>query len=295
MRLSFRTYVDRLLWIRKYPVYTEAPVQHASRALAFTWAEQQAMPRDFEFTACGGARFLSPPNNISSFIAATFDERDCNIVRFWRQALRPGAVVIDVGANIGLYTVPASQAVGAGGRVIAFEAHPQTFGYLQRNVRRNVAAGVVAENLAVGAAPGTVTMTFQAGNPGETHVATDGEAGDVAVRMVTLDDYCRATGVATIDYMKIDVEGYETNVLRGAASIVAASDRVLIQTEYEPRHMSRYGGAMDMAALLAGWGFRPFRIDWTDGRPQPIAALKAHVGEIVWSRRDIAADHRLAA
>src|SRR3546814_7925988 len=56
-------------------------------------SDLQAMPRDFQFTACRGARFLSPPNNISSFIAATFGERDCNIVRFWQRALHPGAKI----------------------------------------------------------------------------------------------------------------------------------------------------------------------------------------------------------
>jgi len=289
MRWNIRTYVDRIRWIRHYPEYPQAPLRHAARAVAFTWAEQQAAPGHFEFRACNGARFQSPPNNISSFIAATFGERDCNIVRFWRHALRPGAVFFDVGANIGLYTVSACRLAGRDGRVVAFEAHPETFRYLYRNVSRNIAAGVTIENLAVGARPGFAPIVFNAGNPGETHVAASNENSDTVVRAVTLDDYCRKAKIAAIDYMKIDVEGYEASVLNGARDIIAASDGILIQTEYEPRHMARYGDSGSMAALLTDWGFRPFRIGWTTGEPHPIADLGNHSGEVVWSR------HRMPA
>lgn len=286
--LDPRPLVGRLRWIRQYPAYGEAPARAALRTIGFTLREQMAGAEGMEFEACGGRRFRSPRNNISSFIAAIFEQRDLNIVRFWQRRLKPGAVFFDVGANIGLYAVPASQQVGPDGRVICFEAHPAIHAYLRRNLARNTGGNAVAENLAVGSRSGETRITFNAGNPGENHVARGGEAGET-VRIVALDDYCAGAGIGRVDYMKIDVEGYEINVLRGAERLVAASPEILIQTEYEPVHLSRYGAPSELGDLLAGWGFRPYRIAWRDGAAIPLDSLAGYTGEIVWSRRDLAA------
>ncbi|WP_374300698.1 FkbM family methyltransferase [Ferrovibrio sp.] len=284
MRWNPRPFVDRLLWIRSYPIYHEAPLRFATRAMAFTWREQVKAAGDVEFTACRGRHFSSPPNNISSFIAATFDERDLNITRFWNHALPPEPIIFDIGANIGLYTVSAGRFAGQGGLVVGFEAHPATFRYLERNAARQPGARIVVENLAVGAQSGQARIAFNASNPGETHMSSGEEHGD-PVFMVALDEYCLQHAIPRIDYMKIDVEGYEANVLRGAEAIIAASPDILIQTEYEPRHLARYGDPGTVERLLRGWNFQPHEIAWRSGRPRPLNSLDGYRGEIVWSRR----------
>lgn len=284
MLLDRRPFIDRLRWARTYPPYREAPAAYALRVLRYTLAEQLASPDRFAFTSCGGSLFDSPRNNWSSFIAGVFGQRDLNVFRFWQRALKAGAVFLDVGANIGLYTVPACRMVGPSGRVVGFEAHPGTFAFLARNVARNCNGIVTAENLAVGSGPGEIRIAFCDRNPGETHVAAAGETGE-CVAMVSLDEYCERHAIPRIDYLKIDVEGYESEVLRGAERMIAASPDILIQTEYEPRHLRRYGDPHAMPALLAGWGFVPHRLAWEDGSPSPIAALDGYGGEIVWSRR----------
>ncbi|WP_300296018.1 FkbM family methyltransferase [Ferrovibrio sp.] len=286
MRWNPRTFVDRLLWIRSYPAYREAPLRFAARAMTFTWREQASAAGDVTFTACNGQRFLSPPNNISSFIAATFGERDLNITRFWKHALPPEPVIFDIGANIGLYTLSAVRHASHAGRVIGFEAHPATFRYLQHNATYLSDPRIVIENLAVGAESGKARIAFNAANPGETHIAT-GEEHGILVPMVTLDDYCRQHGIPRIDYMKIDVEGYEANVLRGAADIIAASPNILIQTEYEPQHMRRYGDTAMVQRLLEGWGLQPHVIGWQAGQAFTLPTLADFRGEIIWSRRPL--------
>lgn len=286
MHLDPRPMIGRLRWIRQYPAYREAPATFAARTMAFTWREQIASGQTIEFSACGGRRFRSPRNNVSSFIAAVFGQRDLNIVRFWDKVLKPGAVFFDVGANIGLYAVPASLQVGPAGQTVCFEAHPTLCSFLRDNVARNCPHNVTVENLAVGAADGHIELAFNSSNPGETRVALANEIGD-PVPQVTLDRYCRQRRIASIDYMKLDVEGYEANVLRGAEGIVAASREILIQTEYEPLHLSRYGGETEMTELLLGWGFVPHRIDWIEGLPQQMASLQGYAGEIVWSRNEL--------
>jgi FkbM family methyltransferase len=286
MHWNPRPFVDRLLWIRHYPAYREAPLRFSARAMGFTWREQFGGGDDVTFTACTGRHFLSPRNNVSSFIAATFDERDLNIVRFWERALPSDSIIFDIGANIGLYTLSVSRHAGATGQVFGFEAHPATFRYLQHNVASQPASRITIENKAVGAETGVAQIAFNAANPGETHMSVNGEAG-VSVPMITLDDYCRQHGISRIDYMKIDVEGYEANVLRGAAGIITASPDLLIQTEYEPRHMARYGNPGALEDMLGAWGFLPHEIDWSSGYPVALPSLENFRGEIVWSRRRV--------
>lgn len=286
MQLDPRPYLGRLRWIRGYPAYGESPARFAARSMMFTLREQTSAGETIVFKACGGRSFRTPRNNISSFIAAVFDERDLNIVRFWRQALPRGAIFFDIGANIGLYTVSASLQVGSTGKVVAFEAHPVLCRFLTENVARNSPGNVIVENAAVGDSCGQVKLSFNARNPGETHVAVAGEAGDI-VTSVTLDHYCRRSGIARVDYMKLDVEGYETAVLRGAEAVVRSNPGILIQTEFEPAHRGRYGAAEELDDLLRGWDLRPHRIGWRDGRPHYLPSLKGYAGEIVWSRSDL--------
>lgn len=280
--------LERLRFVKHHPVYREAPARFALRALWYLWRERLLGGDRIAFTACGGYRFESPRHNYSSFVTAIFGQRDLNIVRFWRRYLRPGSVFFDIGANIGLYTVPASQHVGRLGRVIGFEAHPLIYRYLSGNVARNCDGNVVIENLAVGAESGEIKIAFNTSNPGETHVATRTEAGE-SVPVVALDEYCARHDISRIDYMKLDVEGYETNVLRGATRIIDASESILIQTEYEPRHLQRYGRPMELPELLRDWGFRPHRVDWA-GAAEPLPSFDRYHGEIIWSRRDLSLD-----
>ncbi len=285
MRFSRHLIAERLRLIRLFPPYREAPMRSVARAIAFTLAESLLGERT-RFTACGGCRFVTPANNISSLVAATYGERDVHIARFWRRHLLPGATFFDIGANIGLYAVSASNRIGPTGLTVAFEAHPYIFRFLQRNVARNCSGPVLVENLAAGAASGEIPMVYNAVNPGQTRVARGSQSAE-PVAMVALDEYCERKRIRSIDYLKIDVEGYETNVLRGARAIVAASPDILIQTEYDPSHLAAYGDPGDLGALLLGWGLRPHSIEWRDGKPYPIESLQSFAGEIVWSRRTL--------
>lgn len=286
MQLDPRPFIDRLRWIRHYPVYREAPTRFAARSMAFTLRERLAGGDTIAFTACGGRSFRTPRNNISSFIAAVFDERDLNIVRFWRKALPTGSVFFDIGANIGLYTVPASLRVGPSGMVVCFEAHPLLCRFLRDNVALNSPGNVVVENMAAGEAAGELRIAFNSSNPGETRIALPGEQGE-AVKVISLDDYCTAHRIARIDYIKLDVEGYEATVLRGAEKIVRASPDILLQTEYDPVHLGRYGRAEELAELLLGWGFKPHSVSWSHGAPHAVRSLEKFAGEVIWSRSDL--------
>lgn len=130
--------------------------------------------------------------------------------------LRPGDVFADIGANVGSYTVLASGVRGA--RTVAFEPDPDTATALRRNVTLNRLEGLVTvHETALGAAPGEARLTVGLDTTNRILAAEPGPAR--TVRMDTLD---HALGGQTPVLIKLDVEGYETEVLRGAAMTLAA-------------------------------------------------------------------------
>ncbi|WP_029002490.1 FkbM family methyltransferase [Azorhizobium doebereinerae] len=183
---------------------------------------------------------------------AEFDD-----MAFVLHALRPGDAFLDVGANVGAYSLLAA---AAGARVIAVEPAPAACRWLALNVRVNdLGARVEIVPAALGRAAGSVRFT--AGQDTLNHVAEAGETADaVTVPVERLDDVA-ARGGDVPRIIKIDVEGYETEVLAGADRTLASPDLLAVILELNGSG-ARYG--FDDAALgarMSGLGFRPCRYD----------------------------------
>jgi FkbM family methyltransferase len=269
----------RIPWRRRTPAHAAAPATAWVRALRFTLREMAG--GEFAFRTPGGLVMRTMTNNFSSFAMAVAGARDPDIWAFVEARLRPGASFVDAGANIGAYTLPASRLVGPAGRVIAFEAHPLTFALLKRNVEENRLSNVTVENRALGDTAGTLRLSFTAANPGETHVAGADEGG-VAVPVTTLDEALSRAGTGAVDYLKIDVEGFELPVLRGALRTLRESPGIIVQTELQERHAERYGTTIgDVASLLFGEGLKPHVVE----RQGTLRTLEGTVrGDVIWLR-----------
>lgn len=172
---------------------------------------------------------------------------------FLLHLLRPGDLFVDVGANVGVYSVLAGAAVGA--NALAIEPVPATFDLLQDNLRLNrLEERVRSVNVGVGETAGV--LHFSAAEGAENHVATDGRG--VAVAVETLD---ALVGAAAPTLIKIDVEGYETPVIAGAAQTLARPSLLAVILELNGAG-ARYG--WDEQALhrrLLAQGFTPCRYD----------------------------------
>jgi FkbM family methyltransferase len=131
------------------------------------------------------------------------------------QAVRPGGVFFDVGANVGYYTLLASVLVGPSGRVVAFEPDPRNVSRLREHVRLNGADNVTIVDVAVADASGSERFAGDRGGLGGALAESGGER----VRTVTLDDAV-AGGLPAPGYVKIDVEGAEFRVLSGARRLL---------------------------------------------------------------------------
>jgi FkbM family methyltransferase len=165
--------------------------------------------------------------------------------RLLQRFVRRGDCVFDVGANAGFFTLLASELVGPGGQVVAFEPLPRNVAYLQRHLRMNRVSNVRLCAAAVGDAAGTALFTI-AGHPSMGSLSA---RGTLPVHVVTLDDFVDNKRLRPPQVIKIDVEGAEAAVLRGAAEIL---------TRHKPHILlSGHGTAQQLAcaALLADLGY----------------------------------------
>ena len=140
--------------------------------------------------------------------------------------LRPGDVVWEVGANLGLYTVEFCERVGAEGRVVAFEPTPACFERLKESCRAELEKNCEVHQLALGKETGSVLMQIAANPLGASHsvLTSEQQADDletIDVEMVRGDDLASERGVPSPNFLKIDVEGSELDVLEGLGGLLS--------------------------------------------------------------------------
>jgi FkbM family methyltransferase len=137
--------------------------------------------------------------------------------RLFRERTRPGATVFDVGANVGFFTLLASKLAGDSGRVYAFEPLPRNVDLLERHIRLNELANVHVAAIAIAATSGEAHFRMA------QHASMGGlnESGDLRVITASLDDLIASGRVARPDFIKMDIEGAESDALRGAKHLLA--------------------------------------------------------------------------
>jgi FkbM family methyltransferase len=188
-------------------------------------------------------------------------------IRFVRGVLKHGDSAIDAGGHIGFFTMHMAAAVGRDGRVYAFEPLDANAVLLERSIGENGFTDRVRfQRAAVGATAGTATLTFpvETLNSGGAYLLRDGSApltGNVKkeVPLVALDalDLRRP-----MRFIKMDVEGAEPQVLRGAARILQ-EDKPIVLSELHPAQLERASGitAAQFLAQIAALGYRAHRLE----------------------------------
>jgi FkbM family methyltransferase len=163
-----------------------------------------------------------------------------------RKLIEPGMNIVDVGANIGLYTRFLARLAGDAGHVDAFEPAPLNYSRLQKNVGALKNVSIV--HAAVGAQQGTVKLYIsnELNVDHHTYDSADGRRS-IDVPLIRLDDYF-APG-QRVDWIKIDVQGYEYDVLIGAKRVLAENPNVKIIMEYWPYGLMK--AKTDPRALIA--------------------------------------------
>ena len=181
--------------------------------------------------------------------------------------IRRGDVVLDVGANIGYYTLLFARLVGDEGRVYAFEPDPRNFALLKKNVRINGYRNIVLVNKAVSDRTGPLKLYLCADNKGDHRIyETEDARASIPIEATTADDYFRDDPVR-VNFIKMDIQGSEAGALRGMAATLERSRSVQMVTEFWPVGLRRFGvAAEDYLRHIEGLGFEIFEID--EGRDQ---------------------------
>lgn len=161
-----------------------------------------------------------------------FGTHEPSVVQGLEELVQPGWTAIDVGANIGYFTLLMAKRVGPQGKVIAFEPLAENFNILQENIKLNRHPNVVAENCALmssservelrSATPGAITWVAS------VRVKQDSAVESESVEAISLDEYVEKKGIAKVDFLKIDVEGAEESVLDGATKVLERDKPVLL-------------------------------------------------------------------
>jgi FkbM family methyltransferase len=150
---------------------------------------------------------------------------------FW-DAIKPGMIVVDGGANMGGYSLLASRRAGAEGRVFAFEPDPNNFARLQKQVRN--LANVEPVQKAIAAASGESLLFLDSFHAG--HTLVDGRVGErgISVDITSLDDFVRAHSLHGLDVVKLDIEGAELLAIDGMRGLLRGERRPVILCEVHP-------------------------------------------------------------
>lgn len=237
-------------------------------------------------TAKWGGRFLCSLRDLVQSRIYYTGVWEPSLTEFIRRRMGPGDVFVDIGANVGYFTVLAANLVGDEGRVIAIEASPRIHAKLRDNVRMNHLSNVITHNCAVSDVSGKAEL-FAAGetNVGHTSlIASEGGVSEGVVEMQPIDRILTDDELHKAKMIKIDVEGFEGPVLQSLLSHADdLRDDVEIVVELAPAELARFGmSAEQVLADMSGAGFRALELHnsydwdaWHDTSPHPLVPLAA--------------------
>jgi FkbM family methyltransferase len=190
-----------------------------------------------------------------------FERAELNLVN---AILRPGMTFVDIGAHHGLYTLFASRLVGRKGKVVAIEPSPRERARLRKNLLLNATTNVKVESCALGSAEGEATLYLVDGHqdwcnslrPPAERVTTR----PLRVPVRRLDEFTESFG-GEIDFIKLDAEGGELDILKGARKILQRRPRPIVLTEAEDIRTQPWGyKANEILRCLAELGYLWFAV-----------------------------------
>jgi len=154
-----------------------------------------------------------------------------------REIVKKGDVVIDIGANIGYFTVLLANLVGPEGKVYAFEPDPRNFDLLQRTIKRNSWTHVIAEQKAVSNETGELLL-YQHQSWAANAITPTEHVSRVKIQVVTLDDFFPTEH--HVNFVKMDMDGSEPLAIQGMTQLVQRSPGLRMLAEYDPSNLKRY-------------------------------------------------------
>ncbi|MEJ5277185.1 MAG: FkbM family methyltransferase [Thermogemmata sp.] len=242
------------------PWFVYRPTQLLRRAWA-GWRSRRGGP--LPLRTSWGAEIGADPRRTIGWSILTTGIYDLAVSEVLFRLVSPGDTVVDAGAHVGYMTVLMGVAAGPGGSVLSFEPHPELFAILERNIAevrsKFIAAAFSCHQAALGERAGTAYLhlppAFET-NDGVARIASETGPGcqSLAVRVTTLDE---ALGNATVRVLKLDVEGYEPQVLKG--SVHALTERRITHIVFEDHSVAD----SEVVRILNSTGYRLYSLGWS--------------------------------
>lgn len=216
----------------------------------------------------GHKMFLDDKDSLNLLTNGIFEKFETELVK---REVKRGDVVLDLGANIGYYTLMFAHLVGEEGKVYAFEPDPTNFALLKKNVRANGYKNVELAQKAVSDKNGKLKLYLSEENRGD-HRIYDSHDGRkfVEVESVKLDDYFQGYQ-GKIDFIKMDIQGSEGRAVLGMAQILSKQKSLKLISEFWPIGLQRFGtDPLEYLQLLLNRGFTLSNINGVEGKIEPV-------------------------
>lgn len=192
-----------------------------------------------------------------------------------KEQLKTGQTFVDVGANIGYYTLIAARCVGPAGRAFAFEPDPTNFQLLQKNISANGYTNATPVNKALSSKTGTTKLYLNPANRGD-HRIYDSHDGrpSVEIKTTTLDSFFKKLD-KEVHFIKMDIQGAETAALSGMKGLIGKNKGLKLVTEFSPGALKAFGAdprkyLKDLQAL----GFRLMEISEKKKSVKPVTSVQ---------------------
>ncbi|MBC1223258.1 FkbM family methyltransferase [Nostoc sp. UCD121] len=246
-----------------HKAFKESPLKVTYRLIYWWIVCQLSIPQTISFKKWN-VRFFVPPGfyrtgNTSLFVFRESYEPELDYIK---RSLSSGEVFIDAGANCGIYTLLASKLVGDSGKVLSFEPGIESIKNIERNLEINAVTNVKLFKVALSEQEGTAKLYHIENAPTSYSLGSEEseETSFEEVPTTTIDHVLAHEGIERVDFIKIDVEGAEELVFRGATSLFShMKPKVIfeISSKTSGRLNLSYDGAFN---FLKGIGYQFFKV-----------------------------------
>lgn len=188
-----------------------------------------------------------------------------------KKVVKPGNIVVDIGAHIGYYTLIFAKLVGPTGKVFAFEPDPENFSLLKKNIEMNGYKNVILVQKAVADKNSKIKLYLSEKNKGDHRIYDSFDNREVVeVEAIKLDDYLKDY-LDKINFIKMDIEGAEGGAILGMKNLLAQNKNIKLISEFWPIGLKRFGiTAAEYLKILLAEGFTLYQINENKKKIVPI-------------------------
>jgi FkbM family methyltransferase len=193
------------------------------------------------------------PSEVPFFFSSFAEPLETTDIYINRGNLKEGDVVLDLGAYCGATVWSFAKVVGVNGRVYGFEPDPVNYEVLRKNVEYHKLSNVVTINKGVWSASGSLLFQGEGNMGSGISIVQSRAVNQYAIQVVTLNDFCAEYNITRIDYIKMDIEGAEVEVLKASGDVIGKYKPRLI---IEPHVVGTHLVTDEVCEILSGYGYK---------------------------------------